>query len=255
MANDVQIAGGTGAAPQSYEVPNATEIIPRIVRATFDGTGAGVAFFPTIQIISDGGVIVGEVATDTTVAAGASASVTFAPFLEAAAAGGGGITSITSADGSIVVTNPGGPVTDLAGFKSFTTYEFLSANTMTVANGAAGTFTWSHANGNSLWDLTVTSAPLVKAAGMYSINAQVRVTSAFTAGGNAEVGLSMGDGGVSNQTQAMVLDSTGVASGDSFAVAGFHYMSSTARFSISVTNRDGAAARDFICNAYSVRVT
>jgi hypothetical protein len=90
VARDVQIAGGVGAAPQSYTVPNATEILPRAVFATFNGAGAAGAFLPTVQIVSDGGVVVASVSTDAAVAAGGSASVTFAPFLRAAAAGGGG---------------------------------------------------------------------------------------------------------------------------------------------------------------------
>jgi hypothetical protein len=89
VARDVQIAGGVGAAPQSYTVPNATEILPRAVFATFNGAGAAGAFLPTVQIVSDGGVVVASVSTDAAVAAGGSASVTFAPFLRAAAAGGG----------------------------------------------------------------------------------------------------------------------------------------------------------------------
>lgn len=84
MARDVQVKGGIGPAPQAYEVPNSTEIIPRVVFATFDGSGAAGAFLPTVQIISDGGEVVASVSTDTAVAAGDSASVTFAPFLRAA---------------------------------------------------------------------------------------------------------------------------------------------------------------------------
>lgn len=88
MATDVQISGGIGPAPQSYTVPNAQEIIPKVARATFDGTAAATAFLPTIQIISDGGVVIASVPTDTTVAAGGSADVTFAPFLRGPATSG-----------------------------------------------------------------------------------------------------------------------------------------------------------------------
>lgn len=84
MARDVQIKGGIGAAPQAYSVPNATEIIPRAVNATFDGSGAAGSFLPTLEIISDGGVVIARIPCDTTVAAGDSAEVTFAPFLRAA---------------------------------------------------------------------------------------------------------------------------------------------------------------------------
>ena len=81
MSRDVQIAGGVGNAPQSYTVPNATEIIPRAVNATFDGTAAVGSFVPTLEIVSDGGVVIARVPADTTVLAGGSAEVTFAPFL------------------------------------------------------------------------------------------------------------------------------------------------------------------------------
>lgn len=81
MPRDVQIAGAAGAAPQSYEVPNATEIIPRAINATFNGAAAASAFKPTVEIISDGGVVVARVPCNTTVAAGGSAECTFAPFL------------------------------------------------------------------------------------------------------------------------------------------------------------------------------
>jgi hypothetical protein len=92
VSRDVQIAGAAGAAPQSYTVPNATEIIPLCIRAVFNGTGAAGAFLPTVEIVSDGGVVIGTFPTDTAVAAGGSAEVTFAPFLRNLVTGAGGFT-------------------------------------------------------------------------------------------------------------------------------------------------------------------
>lgn len=255
MAADVPISGGVGPAPQLYEVPNAQEIIPKSVRATFDGTLAGSAFFPTVRIVSDGGVIVAEVATDTSVAAGASASVTFAPFLRAQGGGSSGITRITSVDGSIAVTNPTGPTADLSGFKPQTTYGFYSSNSMAVANGSSGTFTWSLSNGSALLDLTLSSAPLVKVAGMWYFGCNVLATAAFTAGGYAEAVLSAGDGTSSNQVNYTVWDSRGFADGVGAFVNTLHYMNASARVSLSIANRDGAASRTFTAQMYAVRVT
>lgn len=93
MARDVQIRLGDGTAPQEYEVPNATEIVPLAVNATFDGSGASGDFVPAIEIVSDGGVVVARVPCQTTVTAGDSAECTFAPFLRAGSqsSGGGGL--------------------------------------------------------------------------------------------------------------------------------------------------------------------
>lgn len=172
MAEDVLIAGAIGAAPQSYEVPNAQEIIPKAIRATFNGSGAASAFVPTIRIISDGGVVVAEVATDTQVAAGDSASVTFAPFLRTNQAGG--ITEIESTDASITVTNPFGPVVDLTGagggggYTPPTTQEFPSAFIHLAAN-ASGNASWSCPT-NVLVDYTAPTAPKIKTAGIYALS-------------------------------------------------------------------------------------
>lgn len=82
MPRDVQITPGVGAAPQAYSVPNATEIVPRAINATFDGAGAASSFLPTVEIISDGGVVVARCPCSTAVSAGGSAEVSFYPFSE-----------------------------------------------------------------------------------------------------------------------------------------------------------------------------
>lgn len=96
-STDVTIlAAGSEAAPLSYEVPNTQEIVPLTVNATFDGTSATTAFAPTVEIVSDSGIVIARVPTTSSVAAGGSAEVTFAPFLGRAAASGGLSTSDTS---------------------------------------------------------------------------------------------------------------------------------------------------------------
>ena len=87
MAQDVQILPfETKNAPNSWVIPDALKIMVKTIEATFDGAGAGSAFLPAVQILSDSGHSVGIFPTDSTVAAGGSAEVTFAPFLRNAAA-------------------------------------------------------------------------------------------------------------------------------------------------------------------------
>jgi hypothetical protein len=80
------LVAGSGAAPLSYEVPNAQEIVTLAARAVVDGSGAASAFLPVVQIISDGGIVLAEAFTDASVAAGASAQVSWFPGVAAAAA-------------------------------------------------------------------------------------------------------------------------------------------------------------------------
>ena len=78
--NVVLIARATEAAPKDYVVPAAQEIEPLVVRADVDGTGAAGSFEPTLQVLSPAGDVIVSVPA-ATVAAGGSASVTWAPFL------------------------------------------------------------------------------------------------------------------------------------------------------------------------------
>lgn len=89
MADQQLRASQTSAAPLSYTVPGAAEIILKALRATFDGTAAASAFLPAIEIIAPGGASCGVFPTDTVVAAGGSADVSFAPFLRGEASGTG----------------------------------------------------------------------------------------------------------------------------------------------------------------------
>lgn len=80
------LVAGAGPAPLDYEVPNAQEIIVLSARAIVDGSGAGSAFLPVVEFISDGDIILTQAITDSTVAAGGSAQVSWFPRVGAAAA-------------------------------------------------------------------------------------------------------------------------------------------------------------------------
>jgi hypothetical protein len=88
----LQILGlGTSAVPLDYTVSGPQTLDLIAVKGDFDGSAAGVDFFPVVQIISPAGAVMAT-STGPTITAGSSATVTFAPFLRSAAtASGGGI--------------------------------------------------------------------------------------------------------------------------------------------------------------------
>ena len=84
---DVQILRApTSAVPSNYVLPDAAELLLKAVYAEFDGSGAGSAFLPCVTILSDSGdVILRAVDQAVSVAAGASADVSWFPGLKHAA--------------------------------------------------------------------------------------------------------------------------------------------------------------------------
>ncbi len=94
MAETQVLGWGTQSAPASRQTQGTETFLVLAIDATFDGTGAAGSFIPAVQIISDAGEEVGTFPLDTAVAAGGSATVTFAPFLRTSG------TSGTSAPGT-----------------------------------------------------------------------------------------------------------------------------------------------------------
>lgn len=79
MADVLILAAGTAAAPTDYEVPNAQVVLPKAVHAVFDGTGASGSYVPVLEILSDSGIPVATCPLASTLAAGASAEVSWFP--------------------------------------------------------------------------------------------------------------------------------------------------------------------------------
>jgi hypothetical protein len=92
---DVQIfRPASGAVPVEYELPASAEFILKAVTAEFDGSGAGGAYLPCVTIVSDSGhVIARAVDPGVSVAAGASAEVSWFPGVKHS-----GASTSTSAD-------------------------------------------------------------------------------------------------------------------------------------------------------------
>lgn len=120
MADVSLVARNIAGAPKDYLVPGAQEFILKAVTANVDGSGAAGAFLPALQMINPAGdVMWTAVARSVPVAAGASANISWFPgggVDEAGAGSGGGagtISAITSSAGTLVVSAPTGPSTNL----------------------------------------------------------------------------------------------------------------------------------------------
>jgi hypothetical protein len=90
------------AAGQGYTVPDSIEIVLKSVRAQYDGSGAGGSFVPLLQIVAPGNLVVWEGPASATVAAGASADVSWFQGVaaQASSAGGNGVLYDTSPQGA-----------------------------------------------------------------------------------------------------------------------------------------------------------
>ena len=85
MADVALLDNETAATPTGYTVPGAQEIILKSVTATFDGTGAGGSFVPTLEILAPNGSVLAACPVASSVAAGASADVSWFPRVGGAA--------------------------------------------------------------------------------------------------------------------------------------------------------------------------
>lgn len=205
MAEDVQIRLGDGAAPQSYGVPNATQIVPLAINATFDGTGAAGSFLPTVEIVSDGGVVVARVPCQTTVAAGASAEVTFAPFLRAESGGAcGGIIDATATVGDTCGVHSAGQAANLVltsdgangsvwaaggGFSPNVREEHMQQAGQSIAAASSALISWGHYSGNVLMDLTTPTLPKATVRGVYGFSVGMATDAPVTAGARFDFAL------------------------------------------------------------------
>jgi hypothetical protein len=112
---------GSPAAPADWIIPDTLELLLRQVYAHYDGTGAGAAFLPCLEIIDDAG-LTAAIYTAPQVAAAGSAEVTWFPGLRPAATASGGSGLMldtfpqgTSSDWFYVETGAQGPTPPFGG--------------------------------------------------------------------------------------------------------------------------------------------
>lgn len=122
---------GQESAPAGWTLPANLQLLLKQAYASFDGTGAAGSFQPCLEIVSDSGHTVGAY-TASTVAAGASADVTFFPRVAGSGTSGGGATgAVAYLTGSTSSIPSGGSAR--VGFTSFFTTDSTVFGTATTA--------------------------------------------------------------------------------------------------------------------------
>lgn len=89
MSDQPILVTGAGSSPVSFTVANATELVLLAAHAVVDGTAAAGSFVATFEVVTPGGQIIASCPVGTTLAAGASAEVTWFPGQLASASSGG----------------------------------------------------------------------------------------------------------------------------------------------------------------------
>ena len=112
----VEIANRVGV-PTGYTLAPTEGIAPQTIVASFDGTAASGPFLACCSFYAQDGKLIARCPTDSTLAVGDTAEVTFGPFLRNAAAGGATPTLPIWQNFSPVLSCPGGvdPTTTRSG--------------------------------------------------------------------------------------------------------------------------------------------
>jgi len=227
----------SGGAPISYTV-SGDQVFDLIgVRAVFDGTGAGGNFLPCVQIKSAAGHILSQ-SIGSSVTAGGSADVSFAPFLRSTGGGGGTgtISDITSTDGSVTITNPTGPTTDLSAHGIQFAAGYYNSNSLTVGSGSSANFHINHVFGATPLNLATPFAPTIVTTGVYAFTVDIQSTTNLAAGRSSDAVLSL------NTPQVTSIESyvTGPTGGAlvAFGLAGTSLMSAGDNLTVSMGNFD-----------------
>lgn len=95
MADASILDPSVAAAPKQYTISGSQELLIKSIDASFDGSGAATSWVPAVQLLDSAGELIGTYPMDSSLAAGASADVSFFPSLKrgSGGSGGGGITA------------------------------------------------------------------------------------------------------------------------------------------------------------------
>jgi len=118
VADDTIINTTVQSAPKDYVIPGTQELLLKTVRAVVNGSAASAAYLPAVQLLAPDGTVCWSAVPNESVAAGASADVSWFPGVNEepisdGTGGGGTISKITSNAASLAVTDPTGPTTNL----------------------------------------------------------------------------------------------------------------------------------------------
>lgn len=82
MSGDVTLAvSGVEDTPLDYPIPAAAQLQLKMLTASYNGSGAASSFVPAVKIVFAGNVVVGTFPLGQSLAAGASADVSWFPFV------------------------------------------------------------------------------------------------------------------------------------------------------------------------------
>lgn len=79
MADTAYVDRSTQAAPKNYTLAASQLLAVKAIRASLDGTGAGTAFLPALQMVAPDGTVMWTSVPASTIAAGGSADATWFP--------------------------------------------------------------------------------------------------------------------------------------------------------------------------------
>jgi hypothetical protein len=168
-------ARGPLPAPVVYTVPGSSEIIPLSAYADFDGTSASGTFVPVLIFRDQAGNIIGQSQASTSVAAGASASMSWFPGVKAAAAAAAASSGIPVA---IAYSNTAGVTIASSALNTYVSLQdgvngagFATTSSSVFANASSTSF-----NGSAVFGIQI------NAAGTYEILTNTFDLSGGTAG-------------------------------------------------------------------------
>lgn len=149
MADQQILVTGSASAPLTYTVPNAIEAALLCVNATVDGTAAPSGFLATVEIVSDGGVVVARCPCFTTIASGGTAEVSWFRMRNDQTTS----TAPVTAYETVIFSTPGlqlywkldeaagtGTIADSAGGNNGTVYGLVNQGTAPLADVLSATY-------------------------------------------------------------------------------------------------------------------
>lgn len=97
MADSSIVNPAVSSAPKDYTLPSTNELLLKAVRASVDGTGAGGAFLPALQLLDPAGNVMWTATTSSSVVAGGSADVSWFPGLSGSSSSGSSVSNAWAA--------------------------------------------------------------------------------------------------------------------------------------------------------------
>jgi hypothetical protein len=235
MAESI-FAKGPLPAPVVYTVPGSSEIVPLSAYADFDGTLASGAFVPTLIYRDQVGNIIGQSQATTTVAAGASASMSWFPGVKAAAAAATGTSGVpwaqTNQHGVAQTINSGAGAVYFSVQDGVSNGKFETSDATIFDNASTTLFTGSPVFGIR-----------IKAAGTYMVQGAFFWTSQGTTGRGISAYYSQSNGSGPSIFQLGRTDSlTGDNWSHAAAAPGLPHLSFYEFFSVSGAQLNGVNA-------------